>query len=268
MAYKQLWGTPSPGHIVYLVDLSGSMEGKIDYTINALSLVLKNLVGRCVKGQEIRPRLTCSVIGYNSTAQVIWDDMPIMEIAKKVVAFRKNGTPIFDKDKEFKPQYQTFMRLAFDEARKDIEKWMAKQKAAGKIMPAPVVINITDGYPYEGESKKWEDVSKETLASARALMNISTPDGNVRLFNIHHDPQSSNPTSIFPSQCPQHPAEKFLYEASSVMDEDTQKSANAVFKTSTGARCMVSNEKDPSTLVSLIEFGSTETMGNSDGSYF
>lgn len=268
MAYKQLWGTPSPGHIVYLIDLSGSMENKIDYTIDVMNSVFKTLVGLCVKGKEVRARLSCTVIGYNSEAKVIWDDMPIKEIAKKVLKFKRDKTPIFDKGTEFKPQYQTYMRLAFDEAKKDIEKWIKKQEQANMLIPAPVVINITDGYPYEGTDKTWDEVSQETLKSALALMNISTPDGNVRLFNIHHDPEAKNPTSIFPSQCPSHPAEKFLYEASSVMDEDTLKSAKLNYNATTGARCMVSNEKDPSDLVKLIEFGSDPGNEDEDGSYF
>lgn len=267
MAYKQLWGTPSPGHIVFLIDLSGSMEKKIDYTINVLNSVFRTLVGRCVKGETVAPRLSCTVIGYNCTAKVIWDDMPILEIAKKVRNFRKNGIPIFDKHTEFKPEYQTWMRLAFDEAKKDIERWIAKQKAANMIIPAPIVMNITDGYPYEGDNKNWSQVSQETLQSARALMDISTPDGNVRLFNIHHDPDSNGTTSIFPSSLPSHPAEQFLYNASSEMDEDTLRGAANKFGTSRGARCMVSNLKGPDELLTLIEFGTTKEV-DPDGSYF
>ena len=268
MAYKQLWGAPSPGHIVYLIDLSGSMADKIDYTLSVMNSVLRTLVGLCAKGNEVSPRLSCTVIGYNSEAKVIWDDMPIKEIARKVIAFKKSGTPIFNKENDFKPQGQTYMRLAFDEAKKDIEKWIDKQKKAKLKIPAPIVINITDGYPYEGKEKTWDEVSRETLNSAQALMNISTPDGCVRLFNIHHDPSATNPTMIFPSQCPSHPAEKFLFEASSVMDEDTLTSATALFNAKIGARCMVSNEKDPSDLLSLIEFGSIPGLEDEDGTYF
>lgn len=268
MAYKQLWGTPSPGHIVYLIDLSGSMEDKIDYTIDILNSVFRTLVGMCVSGNTVKPRLSCTVIGYNSSAKVIWDDMPILEIAKKVQNFRKSGMPIFDKNTEFRPQYQTWMRLAFDEARKDIEKWIAKQKTANMIIPAPIVINITDGYPYEGDSKTWTQVSQETLRAAQALKDISTPDGNVRLFNIHHDPNSKGATSVFPAQRPSAPAEQFLFDASSEMDENTLNNAAKDFSASKGAKCMVSNEKDPGTLVKLIEFGSTQGQNAADGSYF
>lgn len=270
MAYKQLWGTPSPGHIVFLIDLSGSMERKIDYTIDVLNVVFRTLVGRSVKGNSVAPRLSCTVIGYNCTANVIWNDMPISEIAIKVQNFRKKGVPIFDKNTEFKPQYQTCMRLAFDEAKKDIEKWIAKQNAANMTIPAPIVINVTDGYPYEGKEKTWEQVSKETLQSAQALMNISTPDGNVRVFNIHHDPQNVGTISVFPSQRPTHPAEQFLFDASSEMDDETLKNALMKFEEyniSKGAKYMVTNVKDPSMLLKLIEFGTTTQMPE-DGSYF
>ena len=262
MAYKEFWISRSPGHIVFLIDLSGSMEDKIDYTINVLNSVFRALVTRCVRGVTVAPWVSCTVIGYNCTAKVIWDDMPILEIAKKVRNFRKNGIPIFDKHTEFKPEYQTWMRLAFDEAKKDIERWIAKQKAANMIIPAPIVMNITDGYPYEGDNKNWSQVSQETLQSARALMDISTPDGNVRLFNIHHDPDSNGTTSIFPSSLPSHPAEQFLYNASSEMDEDTQNSDRMEFNTSKGARCMASNIKEPDLLLKLIEWGTKNNFIN------
>ena len=258
MAYTQLWTTASPGHIVLLIDLSGSMENKIDYTISVLNSLFTTLVGRCVKGNRVCPYISCTVIGYNNTAKVIWNDMPIADIATKMKNSRKNGVPIFDKTTELKPQYQTWMRLAFDEAKKDIEKWIAKQKATNMIMPAPIVINVTDGHPYEGDSKTWEQVSQETLQSAQALMNISTPDGNVRVFNIHHDPETSGSTLGFPSQKPLHPAEQFLFEVSSCMDDDTIKIASIKFEEfniSKGAKYMVTNVKDPSTLLQLLEFG-------------
>ena len=270
MAYKQLWGTLSPGHIVFLIDLSGSMEGKIDYTINVLNDVFRTLVVRCIKGNTVRPYLTCTVIGYNCRANVIWDDIPILEIAKKMQNFRRNRVPIFDKNTEFKPQGQTYMRLAFDEAKKDIEKWIAKQNAANMTIPAPIVVNVTDGHPYEGNEKTWELVSKETLQSVRTLMNISTPDGNVRVFNIHHDPQNVGTISVFPSQKPTHPAELFLFDASSEMDDETLKTALIKFEEyniSKGAKYMVANLKDPSMLLILIEFAST-LASTSDGSYF
>lgn len=268
MAYKQQWGTPSPGHIVYLVDLSGSMENKIDYTIDALYSVFKTLVSQCAKGNTVAPRLSCTVIGYNYEARVIWNDMPILEIAKKVVAFRKNGTPIFDKEKEFKPQYQTCMRLAFEEAKKDIEKWIAKQQAANMTIPAPIVINITDGYPYEGDSKTWEQVCQETLQAAKALMEVSTPDGNVRLFNIHHDPESQEKDKIFISSRPSLPWEQFLFDASSEFDDDTLNGEARKLNATKGSRYMVSNVKDPGMLTKLITFGSTEVQTVADGSYF
>ena len=253
MAYDQLWGELSPGHFTFLIDLSGSMENKIDYTIDVLMATFKELIRFCIKGDQIKSRLYCTVIGYNSKAEIIWNNMSINEIVKKLIVFKRCGTPIFNKEIEFKPQGQTYMRLAFDEAKKDIEKWIEKLDEAKMKKPAPVVINITDGCPYEGEDKTWDEVSQETLKSALALMSISTPDGNVRLFNILYEPEAKNSTSIFPSQCPSHPAEKFLYEASSIMDERTLEIIrNYNSKITTNARCMASNVKDLNYIIRLI----------------
>ena len=253
MKYEQYWRASSPGHIVYLIDLSGSMADKIDYTLSVMNSVFKTLVCLCAKGNEISPRLSCTVIGYNSEAKVIWDDMPIKEIARKVIAFRKCGTPIFNTVNEFKPQGLRYMRLAFDEAKKDIEKWIMKQIGAKMKIPAPVVINITVGSPYEGGFKTWDEVSRETLNSARALMNISTPDGCVRLFNIHYNPSETYSTMIFPSQCPSYPTEKFLYEASSIMDDGSiEIFRDYDINITANARCMICNLKKIDNIIELI----------------
>ena len=179
--------------------------------------------------------------------------MPIKEIARKFIAFKKSGTPIFNTENEFKPQGLRYMRLAFDEAKKDIEKWIMKQIGAKMKIPAPVVINITVGSPYEGGYKTWNEVSRETLNSARALMNISIPDGCIRLFNIHHDPETTNPTMIFPSQCPSHPAEKFLYEASSIMDDGSIEIVRDYdINITANARCMICNVRKLDNIIELI----------------
>lgn len=275
MAYKQLWGSVSPGHIVYLVDLSGSMVNKIDYTISVLQSVFRTLVACCAKGNTVSERLSVSVIGYNSSIQYRLHNLSVTDIARKIMQARKSGTPIFNKNdaKEFKPQYQTFMRLAFDEAKKDINQWISQQRAAGLPVPAPIVINITDGSPYEGNEKTWEQVFRDTTEAARSLMNISTEDGNVRLFNIHHYPKSNSEPLIFPSHRPSDPVGAFMFDSSSEMDEDTLKAASNQFEVSRGSRCMVSNISDPSVLLKLIEFGSTtggglNSQSNTDGSYF
>jgi uncharacterized protein YegL len=265
MAYEQLWGTTSPGHIVYLVDLSASMANKVDYTIEALYSVLRALAIRCNSGINVKPRLTCTVIGYNYKAEVIWDNLSISDIKTKTDACKNNHIPLFDKTKNFKPQYQTCMRLAFDEAKRDIEEWIKQQTKANMLMPAPIVINITDGYPFEGKEFKKEDILNKTLQSAQALKDISTPDGHVLLFNIHHDPESQNSTLIFPSQCPTNAAEKFLFESSSVMEGGMLEMANQQFHAKKGSRCMVCNVKDIEKLTQFIQMGSSQYT--EDGRY-
>jgi len=281
---KLLWSPATPGHIVYLIDLSGSMGksssmGKrIDYTIDVLHTVLRRIRNRCIKGGgKVSEKLSFTIIGYNYKAVEIWKNYSVLEMAKKSIAQERNNIPIFDKEKSidekgFKPEYQTCMRLAFEAAKKDIEEWLSKQQKSNILTPAPVVINITDGEPYEGDDKTWEQVSKETLQAAYDLMNIVTPDGKVRLFNIHHNPDIGRSAQVFPSIRPSHPVEQFLFDASSEMDEATLESAKSYgFSVSQGSHCVAYNEKDPSFLVKLIEFGSSEApsnLKNSDGSYF
>ncbi len=270
MAYKQLWGSKTPGHIVYLIDLSGSMENKIDYTIDVLNTVFRTIVARCTKGRVVMERVSVTIIGYNSTVKTIWNNQSVSEIATLVLDKRRSGMPLFDKTEEFKPEYQTFMAKAFDAARVDIERWIAERRKAGTAIPAPIVINITDGSPYEGAGKTWQEVFAATEKSAKALMDISTPDGNVRVFNIHHDPSKTDSTVIFPSERPSDPVDQFMYNASSEMDDDTVGQTRVTFGSKKGAHYMVSNIKEPGKLVSLIEFGSTQGLdngSNADGSY-
>ncbi len=72
----------------------------------------------------------------------------------------------------------TPMAEGFDKAKDCLEKWLNDRSAAGTDIPAPIVINITDGMPND------ED---DATASAHEIMNMTTPDGNVILFNIHMD---------------------------------------------------------------------------------
>jgi hypothetical protein len=242
------------------------MVNKVDYTIETLYSVLRTLATTCANGKTTKPKLSCTVIGYNYEAKVIWDNLPISEIRKKVVDCKKNHIPLFDKTKDFKPQYQTCMSLAFDEAKRDIEKWIKQQTKANMLMPAPIVINITDGYPFEGKEFKKEDILNKTLQSAQALKDISTPDGHVILFNIHHDPESQNSTLIFPSQCPSNAAEKFLFESSSVMEGGMLKAAITVgYEVTEASRFMASNVRDIDIFTNLITFGSSQC--NEDGRY-
>lgn len=269
--YKTDWNSVHPGHLVFLLDLSGSMKdyNKIDFAINALQTTLSDINSLCVKpimingnpSAEIRERISVSIYGYNYQVKNLgniknWGPKEIGPFLKQA---RKQNRPIFDKNNEAKPEYQTCMRLAFDEAKRDIEQWIAKQQAS--VVPSPIVINITDGYPYEGKDYNEDDVLSRTLRAANDLMAIRTSDGPVRIFNIHYEPSSKIPTLRFPRTEPNDRILRFLYNASSSVTTDMAKALYPYFPGVTeGARAMISNEKSAENLTAFISTGSTTGM--------
>lgn len=263
MDKKLQWGTNQPGHVVFLVDLSGSMENKIDYVIDALQSTCKSLVTRCVAGQQVKNRVSISIFGYNyHIVELLKADAHGIAVALSEA--RKGGRPLFDKNGIAKPEYQTCMCMAFEKAKQDVEEWIASQHSLGRVhVPSPIVINITDGEPYEGEDMNQDQVFNDTLKAAQALMSVETDDGNVRIFNIHHDPQSTGSPLRFPSEKPTSSSNMaFLYDASSVMTEDMVDLAHkfGFMEAALGSRCMISNESSPSNVSRFIEFGSSEGL--------
>lgn len=269
--YKTDWNSAHPGHLVFLLDLSGSMEddNKIDLAIKALQTTLSDINTLCLKsvqinGQpstEIRERITVSIYGYNYQVKNLANikNWGPKEIGPFLKLARKKHLPILDKTKDAKPEYQTCMRLAFIEAKRDIEQWLAKQNA--EIVPSPIVINITDGYPYEGKDQNEDEVFSRTLRAAKELTDIHTSDGPVRLFNIHYEPSSDIPTLRFPKTEPSNRVLRFLYNASSPVTADMAKALSPYFTEVTeGARAMISNEKDADNLTSFISTSSTQGM--------
>lgn len=260
MAYELQWGSDKPGRIVFLIDLSGSMENKIDVVITAVQNTCKSLVARCMSGKTLKERVSISVYGYNYQITELLQKTP-SSIRDLAIALKASANkPLFDKTKEAKPEYQTVMRIAFEKAKSDIEQWINNQKSDNVAqIPSPIVINISDGFPYEGKEKNQKQVFAETLKAAQELTSISTPDGNVRLFNVHFDPDSKEETLRFPKKRPDDERLQFLFDASSPMSEDMINSARAYFnEAEIGSRCMLSNEKEISNLARFIEWGSSK----------
>ena len=79
MAYELQWGSDKPGHIVFLMDLSGSMENKIDDVINAVQNTCKSIVARCMAGKDLRERVFVSVYGYNFEVKELLTKKTVIE---------------------------------------------------------------------------------------------------------------------------------------------------------------------------------------------
>lgn len=258
MAYKLPWGSKHPGLLVYLVDLSGSMEGeKIKRVSKAVWKVVDSLAMQCLDGFRYLNRFHLEVIGYNQyTCNLFSGDI---DKINEYLDAHQDGQFI-DINGNGKPQGLTHMAQAFDRATEIINEWIKKQNSKGIPVPAPIVINITDGYPEESGLKP-EQARNKALQSAKALKNIAVPDGNVLLFNFHIDERPGEERELlFPSTRPADARKAFLFDATSELNDDFVKAAekiNGLEGVVSGSRFMVSNISEEQKLVRLVAFGSS-----------
>ena len=266
MSYELGWGSKSPGHI------SGSMatDNKIGQVMEALQSSLRLLLTKCTQGKTFLERFTTTIIGYNS------DIIPLFsggtqETAALISKAVTSGNPIFDYGEGgiAKPNWQTYMSNAFSAARNDIERWIREGERNGRPLPAPIVVNITDGQPEES-NKTLEVCANEALEAARNLTKLATPDGNVLLFNLHIGNSGNLRELILPANSPESTGNdredarlQFLYKSSSVLPEKmTRMAASFDVTAHPGSHGMVSNVQDTSVMVRLIEFSSSLGLVN------
>lgn len=268
MSYKLGWGSKTPGHIVYLIDLSESMltENKIEKVMEALKNCLFSMAVSCRKSGSISESFTATIIGYNTDIVTLFPKNggkgSVKEITSLIRESNVSGDSIFPwKKKEdiAYPRWQTYMTNAFTEAKKDIEKWIEEGKREGRKLPAPIVVNITDGQPEES-NKTLEVCAKEALQAANQVKALSTDDGNVLLYNIHIGTSKNNKEILFRKpEKTGDPREdirlEFLYESSSELPDEIVK-RGIDFEINHGAHGFVSNIVDKDTIVKLIEFAS------------
>lgn len=270
--YKLGWGRNHPGYLVYLVDLSESMSlyGRVDYVIDTIRQVCEYLIGMCEEEDEdgnieIKNRFYIKIYGYNSDVFELQERCSVVELDKKLEALGEK--PMFDKKGKAKPQWQTYTAKAFKAVAADFRQWIAAQDDKGIPTPAPIVIHITDGYPYEEELKdNLEEARKKALNEAKDIQSIHVPDGYALLFNIHIDKDDKEKLS-FPVECPTDVNRKFLFDVSSQMTDDFVIRARDGFQLPArkGSRFMISNESDRIALAKLVAFGSSVTSnGNSN----
>ena len=274
MAYNLKWSESKPGHLVWLVDLSYSMKtgDKIVKVIEALQSSLREIISGCYKGNgNFVPAFTTTIIGYNTDIIPLFPSShlafgSINNVAGLIKKANTSNEPLFNYKEGgiAEPNWMTYMTKAFNAARENIEKWIAESN--GRQLPAPIVINITDGQPEEAK-KSLEVCAREALEAAQRLKNVRTPDGNVLLWNLHFGDSGNLKELQFPNTPPTPTGDvredmrlKFLYECSTIMPDSiiTRANENGIPMLK-GSHGMVSNIKDGDSLAKLIVFGSTST---------
>lgn len=248
MAYSIQWGQKSPGHIIFLIDQSGSMSGSNERKASqAVHKAIEEIIQNCIDGSKVKNRVFITIIGYGNKNDVCilkegWASDYLLDFQK----CQSNGALIIEPDS----YGGTPMAEGFDMAKECLEKWLDDRRNTGTDIPAPIVINITDGMP---------NSEAEATKSAQDIMNMNTPDGNVVLFNIHMDEEGREirfPRST--SQTSGSEEAAFLFNISSEMNDQFIRIAHSKgFEgVSKGAKGFIANANGD-TLVRFIEFGSS-----------
>lgn len=171
MPYEVEANSLTPALIIYLLDVSASMQNHLDTAprINivnqALESVLRRMARLSLKGTVIAPRYRLAMIAYsNEPMDILGEVKPIDEVIKM-------GRPMlqtFD---------QTNSYAAFEVAR-DLLKQEIPNTQGPRRHPAPMVCHITDG-EYNGQDPE---------PIAREIMAMTTADGNVLVENVFIGP--------------------------------------------------------------------------------
>ena len=198
--YQAQISRANPSAFVFLVDQSASMrepwgaetgKAKADAVATILNRLLQNLVLRCAKEEGIRDYYSVAVVGYGASVgsalggTLAGEDLvaisklgnsPIRvdDVTKKVddgaggILEQTVRLPIWV---DPKAENGTPMTAAFGYARSLLEPWVQSHPDS---LP-PIVVNITDGAPTDGDP----------TAAAEMLKQLATSDGPVLLFNVN-----------------------------------------------------------------------------------
>ena len=200
MAYTAEISRKNPSCFLFLIDRSGSMADpfgedskrrKADQVADVINRLLQNLIIKCAKQEGVRDYYHIGVIGYGNQVGPAFagtlagkDLVPISEVANtpaRIETRTKKGDDgaggLTDQTVKFPIWFDpishggTPMCQALTQAQSVMQGWVDQHPHG---FP-PVVINISDGEPTDGDP----------AAPAEALMQVSSSDGSVLLFNIH-----------------------------------------------------------------------------------
>lgn len=220
MAYELTWSSIHPGHLVYLLDLSQSMalNGRIDYLLEAVKNTCEFLIERSICGSVVKDRFSVNVLCYNTDVYTLFKgserelDAKLEEIYLKKIGY----VPLFDKTSEAMQRGQKKTTRAFHAVTEYNMEWINDQQRRKMIIPAPIIIHITDGRPIENQRDQIE-ATEDALRAVEEIKQINLPYGNQILFNIHFN--NGTPVYLFLTQNSDEEDLQFLFYTSSVMND-------------------------------------------------
>jgi len=164
MAYDILATSQTPALIIYVLDVSGSMQyplngqQRIHVVMDALTVTLQQMVFRCTKGSQISPRYRIAMFAYSDKVyDLLGGVMTVDQVANL-------GVPVLS----------TMRATDTEQAFLEVEKLLQRELPMLGNCPAPLVCHMTDG-EYTGGNPE---------PVVRRIMNMRNPDGNVLVENI------------------------------------------------------------------------------------
>jgi hypothetical protein len=214
MPYSAEISRTNPTCFTFLLDQSSSMlepfggqpdKPKAQGVADALNRLLQNIALKCAKADGIRDFFHIGLISYGGKVSSAWGGalagqtlVPVSEMANTPLRLEQRSRQVDDgagglveqKYKfpvwfEAKPTGRTPMCEALATAHKYVEKFLHEHPACYP----PIVINITDGAPSDGDPR----------SAAQALRQLSSQDGHALLFNIHMSERQAQPVE-YPSR--------------------------------------------------------------------
>jgi len=204
----------SPTAILFLLDQSSSMlepfggqpdKRKADGVADALNRLLQNLCLKCAKADGIRDFFHVGMIRYGGRVESAFSGalagqtlVPVSRIANNPLRVEMRTRKVDDgagglTDQNFKfpvwfeahPTGRTPMCEAFAKAKEFLSAFIGVQP---QCYP-PIVINITDGQPTDGDPRE----------AAKSIRALASQDGAVLLFNAHISDKQNRPIE-FPAE--------------------------------------------------------------------
>jgi hypothetical protein len=271
-----------PSALVFLLDQSGSMSetttlsgikmSKSEALAKVVNQLLRQVLFRSTKGNEIREYFDVAFIGYGEEVSLLLEpqdlaypwiklsELPSKAIRKELVEIEqktRTGVKIIQQEEDVwidaYSDGQTPMRQALALAQDMLKVWIEKHPES---FP-PVVFNLTDGAATDAKEN-------ELLAITKNIRDLHTQDGNVLLFNCHLG--NSGEGVALPASKSELPNDEYahlLYACSSyIPDTPHFKAALADFfgKSLNGKYVAMSYNADMKQLINILNIGSSNKM--------
>jgi hypothetical protein len=162
--YTNLATSKTPAVIIYLIDISASMEQplgdrrRLDVVMGALNAALRQMVFRSTRGTRVLPRYRIAMLAYSNHVYDLLDGI------RGIDQVATHGIPAVT------TQQSTDTARAFA----TVEQLLRAELPNLAACPAPLICHLTDG-EYMGE---------DPVPIVRRIMQLRVPDGNVLVENI------------------------------------------------------------------------------------